>query len=127
VQAFVGLADVCSGEEKFYDENKKYLSDNGNEASEKIYSKGVNRAHNGDFVSARNYFDSAYQLCDSGYQQKRKFGANRDAMDVAIEAKKLLGSERYEEAKSKFREASNKAATSDLQHLLSRQADSAGQ
>jgi hypothetical protein len=125
VQAFVGLADVCGGEEQFYDEDRKYLSDNGNAASEKIYSKGVKRAHDGDFASAKKYFDSAYQVCDYGYQQKSKFGANRDAMDLAIEAKKLLGSERYEAAENKFREASNKVASSDLKHLMLKEADSA--
>jgi Flp pilus assembly protein TadD len=85
----------------------------------------VNRLHQGDFAGAKKYFNQAYNLCKTDYLKKSTFAVNRDAMTLAIEGQKQLNAGQYGTAASKFREARNKAATSDIKHVMQTLADSA--
>jgi hypothetical protein len=76
-----------------------------NKIAENDYRLGMIFARNGDFLSARTYFDNAYQKCTSSYSNRAKFAANRDAMNLAIEALRLFNLDKFEEGQQKLKTA----------------------
>ncbi len=108
----------CKEYSEYYDDDQQLIGYNKNEASEKLYSKGVNRVHNKDFAGAKKYFNSAYRACEAGYHNEAKFRANGNAMDLAIEGQKLFRAGQYDAGQSKFQEAEETAESSDVKHVL---------
>jgi hypothetical protein len=76
--------------------------------AETYFKQGMVAAKNGEFASARAYFDNAYKRCTSDNSNKATFAANKDAMSMVTEAMNLFNLDKFEEGKDKLKAAMTK-------------------